>query len=423
MRTSTPFRLFAITAALLLAGAPQVFGRQSARAEWGGTAVTVSRAAGKWTIAGRKNRVTLDESDFGLKVQAGAAEWELLPSSAQDALVRSKGEEFYLRLADARRIKITPYDTGFKTGVKIALGEWRHGGLRHRGEEIDLSLFLTVCLEGEDEELVFDAAAAERESTLRQLDWPAPLDARAVDYTVLSNGRGTILPRDWPKEYFPIRTVTPEGKVAATDHSVLQSNVIESWSMSWWGFQRGQSGLMVVVETPDDAGQQFRHPAGGPTTVGPRWRATLGRFGYPRACRMAFFARGDYVDMAKRYRRHAMETGRFVSLAEKIARTPGVKDLIGTPQTRARILQNRTPASDRYNTKDVAENYSLATFDERARQLRELKTKGFGRLLVMASGWPHLGYDRQHPDPFPPPEKAGGWEGLKRLADACRELG
>jgi hypothetical protein len=423
MRTSTPFRLFAITAALLLAGAPQVFGRQTARAEWGGPAVTVSRAAGKWTIAGRKNRVTLDESDFGLKVQAGAAEWELLPSSAQDALVRSKGEEFYLRLADARRIKITPYDTGFKTGVKIALGEWRHGGLRHRGEEIDLSLVLTVCHEGEDEELVFDAAAAERESTLRQLDWPAPLDARAVDYTVLSNGRGTILPRDWPKEYFPIRTVTPEGKVAATDHSVLQSNVIESWSMSWWGFQRGQSALMVVVETPDDAGQQFRHPAGGPTTVGPRWRATLGRFGYPRACRMAFFARGDYVDMAKRYRRHAMETGRFVSLAEKIARTPGVKDLIGTPQTRARILQNRTPASDRYNTKDVAENYSLTTFDERARQLRELKAKGFGRLLVMASGWPHLGYDRQHPDPFPPPEKAGGWEGLKRLADACRELG
>ena len=408
---------------LALACTPRASGQALAREEWGGTSVKVSRAAGKWTIAGKKNRVTLDETDLSVKIQAGADVWELSASSTQDALVRSKGEDFHLRLADARRITVTPYDTGFKTGVKINLGEWRQNGLRHRGEELDLSLFLTVCLEGEGEELVFDAAALEGEAALRQLDWPGALDARAVDYTVLSNGRGTILPRDWPKEYFPIRTITPEGKVAATDHSVLQSNVVESWSMSWWGFQRGQSALMVIVETPDDAGQQFRHPAGGPTTVGPRWRATLGRFGYPRTCRMVFFARGDYVDMAKRYRRHVMEAGRFVSLAEKIARTPGVRNLIGTPQTRARILQNRTPASDRYNTKDVAENYSLTTFDERARQLRELKARGFGRLLVMASGWPHLGYDRQHPDPFPPPEKAGGWEGLKRLADTCRELG
>ncbi|HKF57195.1 MAG TPA: hypothetical protein VKJ45_17175, partial [Blastocatellia bacterium] len=33
------------------------------------------------------------------------------------------------------------------------------------------------------------------------------------------------------------------------------------------------------------------------------------------------------------------------------------------------------------------------------------------------------GYDRQHPDSLPPPESAGGWQGLKRLADTCRELG
>jgi hypothetical protein len=45
------------------------------------------------------------------------------------------------------------------------------------------------------------------------------------------------------------------------------------------------------------------------------------------------------------------------------------------------------------------------------------------RALVFISGWPHLGYDHQHPDPLPPPEAAGGWAGLKRLADTCRELG
>jgi hypothetical protein len=179
---------------LALACAWRASARQLAREQWGGTAVAVSRAAGRWTIAGRKSRVTLDESDLSIRVQAGREVWEMLPSSARDALVRSEGEDFYLRLADARRVAITPYDTGYKTGVKIALGGWRDAGLSHRGEKLGLSLTLTVCLEGADEELVFDAAAREGETTLRQLDWPTALDARAVDYTVLSNGRGTLLP-------------------------------------------------------------------------------------------------------------------------------------------------------------------------------------------------------------------------------------
>jgi hypothetical protein len=394
------------------------FAQQLPREQWGAPLVTVSHREGKWSIAGKKNRFTLNESDLALGVQAGLANWRMVPSSAQDMLIRSRSEEFYLRLADARKIEIQPYDTGFKTGVKISMGDWRH-----KGAELDLRLFLTVCLEGKDEELVFDAAASEREAILRQLDWPMALDAREVDYTVLSNGRGTLLPRDWPKEYFPIRTITPEGKIAATDRSEVQSNVIESWSMSWWGFQKGKSAMMMIVETPNDAAYQFQHPAGGPTVIGPRWRATLGRFGYPRTARMCFVADGNYVDLAKRYRRYAMDTGLFVSLREKIARTPSVKELSATPLTRLGILKNLKPDSSRYDQKNPEKNYSLTTFDERARQLRELKAGGLDRLHVCLTGWPHLGYDRQHPDELPPPERAGGWEGMKRLADTCRELG
>ena len=397
--------------------------QQLPREQWGAPVVSVSHADGKWTIAGKKNKVVLDEVDLALKVQADAANWTMSPSTAKDMLVKSKGEEFYLRLADAKKIAIVPYDAGFKTGVKITLGGWRNSGSRHKGEELDLTLFLIICLEGRDEELVFDMAADEREATLRQLDWPTALDASEVNYTVLSNGRGNILPRNWPKEFYPIRGTTPEGKLVATDTSVVQSNVIESWSMSWWGFQKGKSAMMVIVETPDDAAYQFNHPAGGPTVIGPRWRASLGRFGYPRSARMCFFTDGNYVDMAKRYRRHVMDTGQFVSLNEKIARTPIVKALIGTPQTRVSILRNMRPESDRYDTKDPSKNYSLTTFDERARQLRDLKARGVNRVLVFISGWPHLGYDRQHPDSLPPPEKAGGWEGMKRLVDTCRELG
>src|SRR6266536_2106849 len=417
LRSSLSFVSVAAVLVTFLFSSP-VDSQKLSREEWGAMPVTVSHRNGKWIIAGKKNKVTLDETNLAISVQAGPAQWVMMPSSPRDMLLKSKGEEFQEPLADARKIRIVPYDAGFKTGVKIGLTGWQH-----ERNSLDLELFLTICLEGTDEELVFDASAREHETLLRQLDWPAALDARDVDYTLLSNGRGTLLPRNWPKEYSPIRSITPEGKIAVTDHSLLQSHVIESWSMSWWGFQKGKSAMMVILETPDDAAYQFKHPAGGPTVIGPRWLAQLGRFGYPRSGRMVFFANGNYVDMAKRYRRYVMDTGLFVSLKEKIARTPGVNDLLGTAQTRLSILRNMSPDSDRYDTKDPSKNYSLTTFDGRAKQLRDLKSRGFDRVLVFISGWPHLGYDRQHPDSLPPPEKAGGWGGFKRLVDTARELG
>ena len=392
--------------------------QQFPREQWGAVSISVSHGGTNWVIAGKTNRVTLNETSLALTIQSGPVHWKMMPSQPGDMLVRSKDTPLSLRLADAKTILIVPYDAAFKTGVKISLSGWQHDG-----RQLDLELFLTICLEGRNEEVVFDVAANEQDTTLQQLDWPGALDANDVDYTLLSNGRGTLLPRNWPKQYYPIRSITPDGKIAPTDHSLLQSHVIESWSMSWWGFQKGTSGLMVIVETPDDAAYQFSHPAGGPTVIGPRWRAQLGHFNYLRSARMIPITDGNYVDMAKRYRRYALESGLFVSLKEKIARTPLLGDLVGVPQMRASILRHLNPESDRYDTKDPAKNYSLTTFDERAKQLRELKAKGLERALVFVSGWPHLGYDRQHPDSLPPPQEAGGWDGMKRLIDTCREIG
>src|SRR5262252_5075831 len=259
--------------------------QQLSRDEWGAMPVSVSHQNGNWIIAGRKHQVTLNERSLAIHIEAGAARWSMLASTQHDMLVKSGREEFATGLSQAKRIEIVPYDAGFKTGLKISLSSWSHNS-----NNLDLKLFLTVCLEGRDEDLVFDIAASEHDATLRQLDWPGALDARNIDYTVLSNGRGTLLPRNWAKEYYPIRTITPDGKIAPTDHSMIQSHVVESWSMSWWGFERGRSSMMLIVETPDDAAYQFSHPAGGPTVIGPRWLATLGRFAYPRALRMSFFA-------------------------------------------------------------------------------------------------------------------------------------
>ncbi|HEX4121321.1 MAG TPA: DUF5696 domain-containing protein [Verrucomicrobiae bacterium] len=387
------------------------------RKQWGAPLVTTLHQQGMWIMTGKKTIVMVNEKDLSIHVQAGPVPWDLAPSALGDLRVKTSGKELELRLADAQNVVATNYDTGFKTGVKITLSQWRSDS-----GQVDLTLYLTICLEGPNDDLVFDAAAEEHAATVRQLDWPGPTDARDADYTVLSNGKGNLLPRDWPKEYYPIRSVK-NGKIVPTDHSLLQSHVIESWSMSWWGFQKGKSAMMVIIETPDDAAYQFSHPAGGPTVIGPRWLPSLGKFSYPREARMCFFEQGNYVTLAKRYRGYVMDTGLFVSLKEKIARTPILADFIGTPETRVGILHNIKSDSGMYDKVNPSNNYSLTTFDERARQLRELKASGVDRTVVYITAWPHLGYDRQHPDPLPPPEAAGGWEGLKRLTDTCRELG
>lgn len=394
------------------------------REEWGAPQVDVTHADGTWTIRGQKQVVTFSESDLSFQVSAGTTVWKMLPSKAGDLLVKQGGTESALRLADAKQIEIIPYDTGFKTGVKLTLGSWRDQSPKGNGAPSDLKLWFTIALEGKDEDVVFDVTAQEHDTVIRRLDWPPALDAADIDYTVLSNVRGVLLPRDWPKAYDPIRSTNPAGQSPKRDTSEVQSNVIECWSMPWWGFKKGLSAMMVLVETPDDAAYQFSHPAGGPTVIGPRWRPQLGKLGYVRTARMCFLPNGDYVDLAKKYRSYALETDLFVSLKEKIARSPTVARLIGAPLMRTGILTNFKQDSARAKrAANPSETHRLTTFDDRAQQLKQFKQRGFDKLTVVVTGWPKLGYDRQHPDVLPPAPDAGGYEGMRRLADTCDKLG
>jgi hypothetical protein len=390
-------------------------------ADWGAPPVDVSHDGHTWVIAGHKQRVTLNESDLSTTIQAGGVTWKMVPSGPRDLLVRAKGEEAWLRLADAGSIKIVPYRAGFKSGVKITLGDFRAPpsaipSARAAGPlPLDARLVLTMALEGGDEDLTFEIVAIEGGTTVRELNWPTAMDGREIDAALLSNDDGVLLPRDWPKAYHPI-------KRAKEDTSIIQSHLIESWSMSWWGFEKWPAAMIVIVETPDDAAYTFSHPPGGPTAIGPSWRAQLGRFAYLRSLRMAFLPKGNYVDLAKLYRRYVMDTGLFVSLKEKIARSPVVQDLIGAPMVGTRVLRNVKPGGPRYDTKNPSRNYSVTTFAENVHRLQKLKAAGFDRLNVSISGWPNQGYDRQHPDGLPPNKEGGGWEGMKAFFDACGTL-
>jgi hypothetical protein len=378
-------------------------------------AAQVSHSGSSWTIAGRAHRVELDAATLAVRITAGGTVWNLKPSAAQDMLVRSGGDEFRLRLADAGEVRVAPYDTGYKSGVKLTLDGFRAAGQRNPGAPLDLRLVLTLCLEGDDE-LVAEATAIEHEATLRELNWPGEVEGREVDYTLVPSDDGTLLPRDWPKLYHPIHR-------AEGDHSMIQSHLIETWAMSWWGFLKGPAAMMVIVETPDDAAYTFNHPAGGPTSMGPSWRAQLGRFAYTRRLRMVFLAKGGYVDLAKRYRRYVMDSGLFVSLKDKIAQSPVVANLVGSPVAGMRVLRNIKQGAATFDPKNPQRNYSLTTFADNAARLRELRRQGFDHLNVSLSGWLKEGYDRQTPDALPPSEEAGGWAGMKLFFDTCKEVG
>ena len=165
-------RLACCAVVCFLAWSSVLVAQKRPREDWGAPAVTVTQDGGHWVIAGKTQKVTLDQSDLRMKVEAGTVVWAMGPSSKEDMLVKSEGEEFYVRLADAGKIDITPYDTGFMTGVKITLTRFRHNGMLHKGRTLDLTLYLTICLDGKAEELVMSAAANEREAAVRLLDWP-----------------------------------------------------------------------------------------------------------------------------------------------------------------------------------------------------------------------------------------------------------
>src|SRR5262245_43879258 len=89
-------------------------GQQPAREQWGAPAVTVTHASGRWTIAGKKNRATLNETDLSLDIQAGNTRWTMLPSMAGDMIVKCEGSAVPLRLAAAQKISVVPFETGFR---------------------------------------------------------------------------------------------------------------------------------------------------------------------------------------------------------------------------------------------------------------------------------------------------------------------
>jgi len=394
-----------------------VYRRDDAPRDSGAPAVRVSRDGDLWRLEGSRAEARIDLETLRLSVSPSPTRtpqeidpfppgtWTTRPSAEGDLTLgddagRALGT---FRLAAALRRSAAPFRTGFQTGLRISLSGYRGSD----GREIAVSIDLFVGLEGKDEDLVCRVLAEDGPVRVRELCWPASFEPASFDAAVVPFMQGMLLPKGWPKA------------VRLYDSMSYGRGLY----MPWWGFSRGAASVLVLLETPDDAGCRFDHPAGGPTAIDVRWVHSLGRFSYPRVVRFAFLDAGGYVGLAKRYRRHVVETGRFVSLREKIARNPLAGKLVGAPVVHTSILYHVQPESSYFDKKDPAKNHQMVTFDQRAAELRALAAMGVERAYIHLDGWGLRGYDNLHPDILPPSPEAGGWEGLKRLAEACDRLG
>src|SRR5579859_5233566 len=70
-------------------------------ADWGAPATTVTHADHSWVITGKTNVVTINDTNLAIDVRCGGTHWTMVPSGTNDMVVKSHGNEFNLRLADA----------------------------------------------------------------------------------------------------------------------------------------------------------------------------------------------------------------------------------------------------------------------------------------------------------------------------------
>ncbi|MDX9976283.1 MAG: DUF5696 domain-containing protein [FCB group bacterium] len=347
-----------------------------------------------WVVRTPQLELTLRKSDLGMTVKTAAETWDFAPCDGND--VEANGKTFSLTTAGTRSAEV------FAPGYAV-------GGILHLADFPDapgLAFDITISLIGN--EIVFDIAAPSDNVDLGILNWPKPLivENTAAVQSFFPRMQGILVPGDWPQEIH--------------EKDLCNSRTLY---MPWWGQVRNGHGVQTILETSMDAGAAYDHPAGGPTVVQPRWYSSLKRVRYLRTARYVFDDNATYVTMAKRYRRWVKENGQFVSLDEKLVRTPNLAEVIGRPVVHLGALYHFVEDAALFNKTQIEANHSLQTFDQLSENLRQLKAKGIDDAYVHLDGWGFMGYDSNHPDPLPVGEEQGGWDGLRRFADTCDELG
>lgn len=282
------------------------------------------------------------------------------------------------------------------------------------GKKLDFTLVLTAKITGNN--TVSFSLKAEKETgyDIRAVYFPAPFNAKkkgAQSYHVDAMRQGFLMPDGYKENFL---------STFGFAHFLRKINTGDCY-MPVWGRVCDGHGFSAIVETPYDAcmfSSFGRHSA---FVNSVHWSASLGKLSYERKLLFTFHENCSYNTVAKDYRQYLKQSNQFVSLADKMKKNPNIKKLLGAPVLHHKIfsqIQKESKYYDKNNTNQIL----YATFEKRAEQLKKLKNMGLETLYIHTDGWGEQGYDNRHPYILPPCPDAGGWDGLKGLADTCRSL-
>lgn len=258
-------------------------------------------------------------------------------------------------------------------------------------------------------------AQNETQMDIRAVYFPAPFNAKKKcknSYAVDAMRNGFIMPDGYKKNL---------ASTIAYTHYPRKINTGDCY-LPIWGRVADKHGFCAIVETPYDACMFSSFGRHGAFVNSVHWCSSLGKLNYERRIKYIFHDDCDYNTIAKDYRNYLIETKQFITIDDKIKTNKNIEKLIGCPVLHHKIYASIKPESKFYN-KDSENETLYSTFYKRAKQIEHIKSLGLENLYIHTDGWGEDGYDNNHPYILPPCEKAGGWDGMKTLADACRKNG
>lgn len=349
--------------------------------------------------------VRLHEETLLVSLFRNDAEWNW----REDFVPTLECDEGIFSFTDARSVSHELFQNGIGTGIRSCFE-----GFEANGTVRPYSFETLIWIEAVSGDIRFEwLPLCEEGLSIKKVRWPGEMSFEKASrswYSVLNHQQGLLVPNDWE---------------TALDHVVFNGFFETAGAyMPWFGQVKDREGYIAICETPWNAGYTAEHPAGGPYShVGIYYEPSLGKMDYRRVLRYTLLSDCDYNDLCKVYRAYVRETGHLRTLAEKAAQNPSVDRLIGCSFVHTGIKTVVQPDSDFFDPENPEKNNHCTPFSKRTEEIKLLHNMGVEKLYLHLDGWAQPGYDNCHPDYSPACIEAGGWEGMKELADTMHECG
>lgn len=341
--------------------------------------------------------ITADDSGILKSIRSHSALWEF----ENGGMIET--ESGTVPFENAAEAEASVFENGVGKGISVCY---------RATADFPYAFETRTWIEASEEHVYFEWIPLASECDAVKILWPSAFrfeEKKPSWYTLLTLRQGLRIPNGWPAGLLPL----PFDGMFQT----------AGCYMPWFGQVKDGAGYIAVSLTPWDAGVTARHEPGGSTHVQQWLGRTMGEMKERRIIRYTFRAQADETVLAGIYRSYVSECGNLVTLKEKAVRNPRTADLVGSCFVHFGIKAVVQPSSRFYDPDHPEKNFGLVTFGDRAAFIRKLADCGAEKMYLHLDGWAEPGYDNCHPDYFPACHAAGGWEGMRQLAETVHACG